>query len=263
MTTRDIQSTVATSQHTVNYDLPLWDGQDITSWQGNLNDAMNKIDTAMYENRTLMLGYQAIADKLEETNSSTVELVNEVNQQLAEINQKYDEVKEQLATAGQKITQAEQAIINLQNEDETVKMQLDTMQDDIGKLMEWHTGINVDLSAIPNSGDDIVGQRGGTFRIIGARFVGSVLSITVSYTPSTNLVPSDYIPNSNGIIMAIMEQLNIVNPVYYGIGVIAVSDDGTRITSEISGFGPSIVTVEKETYLKSGIFNCKAVILQS
>lgn len=172
MTTRDVQSTVATSQHTVNYDLPLWNGTDITSWQGNLNDAFNKIDTAMFENKTAMLGYQEIADKLEDTNSSTVELVEQVNQQLTDINAKYDEVKAGLQAANQQITEANQAILALQQEDESVKVQMDTMQDDIGKLMEWVTGYIITLETpivlTADGGND-------TCSVESFRFVGGII----------------------------------------------------------------------------------------
>lgn len=154
MTNRDTASTTATSQSTVNYDLPLWSGGDITTWQGNLNDAMDKIDTALFENKTLMLGYKEIADQLEGTNSSTVELVNAVNAQLTEINTKYEEVKAGLEVAVLNITEANQAILNLQAEDIAVKAQLDEMRDDIGKLMEWHAGVWIKYNDVFIIGED-------------------------------------------------------------------------------------------------------------
>ena len=43
------ESTVTTTYHTVNYDLPLWAGDDATSWLTQVNDAMNKIDSGIYD----------------------------------------------------------------------------------------------------------------------------------------------------------------------------------------------------------------------
>lgn len=42
-------STVTTSNSTPNYDLPIWEGEDVTSWMGQLNDAMEKIDSGIHE----------------------------------------------------------------------------------------------------------------------------------------------------------------------------------------------------------------------
>lgn len=42
-------STVTTSNHTENYDLPIWEGEDVTSWMTQVNDAMNKIDDGIYD----------------------------------------------------------------------------------------------------------------------------------------------------------------------------------------------------------------------
>ena len=43
------KSTVSTTNHTQNYDLPLWTGEDTTSWLTQMNDAMNKIDDGMWK----------------------------------------------------------------------------------------------------------------------------------------------------------------------------------------------------------------------
>lgn len=178
MTNRNIQSTVATSNHTTNYDLPLWSGQDITTWQGNLNDAFNKIDTAMYENKTLMLGYQEIADKLANMNDIAITKVEEMTEQLADINTAYQEVRDNLAAANQKITEAEQAIINLQHEDDSVKVQMDTMQDDIGKLMDICIGRDY------NPDTPYVSIDNSKLKLIGASCSGSSIVFNIDFDMS-------------------------------------------------------------------------------
>ena len=66
MRNRDLkESTTTTSAATTNYDLPQWNGEDVTSWMTNLNDAFNKIDSAMWANHTSMAGYDKIASDLQ------------------------------------------------------------------------------------------------------------------------------------------------------------------------------------------------------
>lgn len=240
MTNRNAQSTVATSNHTTNYDLPLWSGEDITTWQGNLNDAFNKIDTAMYENKNLMLGYQEIADRLQATNDSTVELVNQVNEQLTEINVNYQEVKDSLVAANQKITEAEQAIINLQHEDDSVKVQMDTMQDDIGKLMEWYVG------TIATTNVPITSQQYPGIKIIGAAINSSCILFVVD-------MDMEGVPEGSGMatfstrdVVLLLDELNLPTPVYSILNSGWIySDNGEHYRLELhnTGNGDDNITI--------------------
>lgn len=261
MTNRNVQSTVATSNHTTNYDLPLWSGQDITTWQGNLNDAFNKIDTAMYENKTLMLGYKEIADKLEETNDSTVDLVNQVNAQLSEINANYQEVKDGLAAANQKITEAEQAIINLQNEDESVKVQMDTMQDDIGKMMEYHTGITFDVSEVAGESHPMTGYKGGTFICTKATLVSSIVTLTFKYTPPNSNIVQDSVSVDNEVLSNIRNLFGFINPKYSDIiGYGGTTEDGLLLTT--FGTGRPSVQAFPGQHVIEGVYSFKALVSQ-
>lgn len=67
------ESTVSTSNHTQNYDLPLWTEGDKTSWLTQVNDAMDKIDNGMVDAKSKALevvGIAADAKKLAEETSA-------------------------------------------------------------------------------------------------------------------------------------------------------------------------------------------------
>lgn len=67
------ESTVSTSNHTQNYDLPLWTEGDKTSWLTQVNDAMNKIDSGMVDAKSKALevvGIAAAAKKLADETSA-------------------------------------------------------------------------------------------------------------------------------------------------------------------------------------------------
>ena len=74
------ESTVSTTNHTQNYDLPLWTEGDKTSWLTQVNDAMNKIDSGMVDAKSKALevvGIAADAKKLaEETSAESRESAN-------------------------------------------------------------------------------------------------------------------------------------------------------------------------------------------
>lgn len=138
MRERDLrEKTTTTTNSTVNYDLPQWNGEDITSWMTNLNDAFNKIDSAMWANHTAMAGYdkiasdlQKLADGLKVDNAEIREALRLVQQgmaqQLAELNQ-----------AKQAITNANIAITQLQQEDNALSAMVEDLQDDIGMLPNY------------------------------------------------------------------------------------------------------------------------------
>lgn len=130
-------STTTTARHTVNYDLPQWNGEDVTSWLVNLNDAFDKIDSAMWANHTAMAGYdkiasdlQKLADELRLDNSEIREALGIIQrgmaEQLAELNQ-----------AKQAITNANIAITQLQQKDNVLSAMVKDLQDDVGMMMNW------------------------------------------------------------------------------------------------------------------------------
>lgn len=140
MVDRKARSTTATSSATVNYDLPLWSGEDITTWQGNLNDAMNKIDTAIFEAKSAADNVQIIGDDLKELLEQTKTENEEIQQKLGDLQQNVTALSHSLSATDTNVSNAQQAIINLNTEYDGMKAQMDTMADDIGKMMEMMHG---------------------------------------------------------------------------------------------------------------------------
>lgn len=142
------ERTATTTNSTVNYDLPQWNGEDVTNWMTNLNDAFNKIDSAMWENHTAMAGYdkiasdlQKLADDLRVDNSEIREALGIIQrgmaQQLTELNQ-----------AKQAIANANIAITQLQQGDNALSAMVEDLRDDIGSLTTVRTIKNEDGSPL-------------------------------------------------------------------------------------------------------------------
>lgn len=128
------ESTVATTASTTNYDLPQWNGEDVTSWMTNLNDAFNKIDSAMWANRTAMAGYDKIASDLQKL-ADGIKVDNaKIREALRIVQQGMGDQLTQLNQAKTDITNANLAISQLQTEDNALSAMIEDLQDDVGML---------------------------------------------------------------------------------------------------------------------------------
>jgi hypothetical protein len=116
------KSTVSTSNHTQNYDLPLWAGEDTTSWLTQMNDAMNKIDDGMVDAKSKALevvGIAADAKKLaEETKAESAAS--------AKIVAGYND---RLTAAEEKIVEHTQDITNLNTRSDQFDVELHSVQE--------------------------------------------------------------------------------------------------------------------------------------
>lgn len=116
------KSTVSTTNHTQNYDLPLWAGEDTTSWLTQMNDAMNKIDDGMVDAKSKALevvGIAADAKKLaEETKAESAES--------AKIVAGYND---RLTGAEEKIVEHTQDITNLNTRSDQFDVELHSVQE--------------------------------------------------------------------------------------------------------------------------------------
>lgn len=130
-------STTTTARHTVNYDLPQWNGEDVTSWLVNLNDAFNKIDSAMWENHTAMAGYDKIASDLQKLADDLRVDNREIRESLDIIQRGMADQLTQLNQAKQDIANANIAITQLQQEDNALSAMVEDLQDDVGMMMNW------------------------------------------------------------------------------------------------------------------------------
>lgn len=130
-------STTTTARHTVNYDLPQWNGEDVTSWLVNLNDAFNKIDSAMWSNHTAMAGYDKIASDLQKLANDLRVDNSEIRESLESIQQGMAQQLAELNQAKRAITNANIAITQLQQEDNVLSAAVEDLQNDIGMMMNW------------------------------------------------------------------------------------------------------------------------------
>lgn len=116
------KSTATTTNHTANYDLPLWAGEDTTSWLTQMNDAMNKIDDGMVDAKSKALevvGIAADAKKLaDETKAESTAS--------AKIVAGYND---RLTAAEEKIVEHTQDITNLNTRSDQFDVELHSVQE--------------------------------------------------------------------------------------------------------------------------------------
>lgn len=176
MRNRDLkESTTTTSTTTTNYDLPQWNGEDVTSWMTNLNDAFNKIDSAMWANHTAMAGYDKIASDLQKL-ADGIKVDNaEIREALRIVQQGMADQLTQLNQAKTDITNINLALSQLQTEDNALSAMIEDLQDDVGMLQEEVHIKNDDMSPLYTiTADDgtileiieIIFRRTGTSAII-------------------------------------------------------------------------------------------------
>lgn len=157
MRNRDLkESTTTTSAATTNYDLPQWNGEDVTSWMTNLNDAFNKIDSAMWANHTAMAGYDKIASDLQKL-ADGIQVENaEIREALRIVQQSMADQLTQLNQAKTDITNANLAISQLQTEDNVLSAMIEDLQDDVGIL-------GGKLNSLTTRVDNLEGGDSGNF----------------------------------------------------------------------------------------------------
>ena len=177
MRNRDLkESTTTTSTTTTNYDLPQWNGEDVTSWMTNLNDAFNKIDSAMWANHTAMAGYDKIASDLQKL-ADGIKVDNaDIREALRIVQQGMADQLTQLNQAKTDITNANLAISQLQTEDNALSAMIEDLQDDIGRV--WSAITNVgniwNLKASNISGKNI------EFNYQGTKHSATIVSVTIT-----------------------------------------------------------------------------------
>lgn len=177
MRNRDLkESTTTTSTATTNYDLPQWNGEDVTSWMGNLNDAFNKIDSAMWANHTAMGGYDKIASDLQKL-ADGIKVDNaEIREALRIVQQGMADQLTQLNQAKTDITNANLAISQLQTEDNALSAMIEDLQDDIGRV--WTEITNV--GSIWNLKASNISGRAIEFNYKGTKHSANIVSVTIT-----------------------------------------------------------------------------------
>lgn len=115
-------STVTTTNHTANYDLPLWTGEDTTSWLTQMNDAMNKIDDGMVDAKSKALEVVGIA-------ADAKKLADETKAESAASAQIVAGYNDRLTAAEEKIVEHTQDITNLNTRSDQFDVELHSVQE--------------------------------------------------------------------------------------------------------------------------------------
>lgn len=116
------KSTVSTTNHTQNYDLPLWAGEDTTSWLTQMNDAMNKIDDGMVDAKSKALEVVGIA-------ADAKKLADETKAESAESAKIVAGYNDRLTAAEEKIVEHTQDITNLNTRSDQFDVELHNVQE--------------------------------------------------------------------------------------------------------------------------------------
>lgn len=115
-------STVTTTNHTANYDLPLWAGEDTTSWLTQMNDAMNKIDDGMVDAKSKALEVVGIA-------ADAKKLADETKAESAASAKIVAGYNDRLTAAEEKIVEHTQDITNLNTRSDQFDVELHSVQE--------------------------------------------------------------------------------------------------------------------------------------
>lgn len=115
-------STVTTTNHTANYDLPLWTGEDTTSWLTQMNDAMNKIDDGMVDAKSKALEVVGIA-------ADAKKLSDETKAESAASAKIVAGYNDRLTAAEEKIVEHTQDITNLNTRSDQFDVELHSVQE--------------------------------------------------------------------------------------------------------------------------------------
>lgn len=116
------KSTVSTTNHTQNYDLPLWAGEDTTSWLTQMNDAMNKIDDGMVDAKSKALEVVGIA-------ADAKKLADETKAESAATAKIVAGYNDRLTAAEEKIVEHTQDISNLNTRSDQFDVELHSVQE--------------------------------------------------------------------------------------------------------------------------------------
>lgn len=116
------KSTVSTTNHTQNYDLPLWAGEDTTSWLTQMNDAMNKIDDGMVDAKSKALEVVGIA-------ADAKKLADETKAESAASAKIVAGYNDRLTATEEKIVEHTQDITNLNTRSDQFDVELHSVQE--------------------------------------------------------------------------------------------------------------------------------------
>lgn len=121
-------------QKTINYQLPLWESKDITSWLTQLNEAMCKIDLALHG---LALRTQPIGEQPED-----------VVADIEKLNKEYTDLKKEFTELKTVVDSNSSAVTTLQTQQTTTTTNVNTLLTNTANLDVRVTAIEAALITI-------------------------------------------------------------------------------------------------------------------
>lgn len=148
------ESTVTTSNHTVNYDLPLWEGDDVTSWLTQVNDAMNKIDTGIYDAKqsshevvTIAENAQKLAEETKAESDASAKIVEGYEDRLKTVEDTTAEHTADLTNLSQRVDTQDAEIHSLKEVEKTILTDVGTLKNSVAQNT---TDLETDKASIQN-----------------------------------------------------------------------------------------------------------------
>lgn len=134
------ESTVTTSNHTVNYDLPLWEGDDVTSWLTQVNDAMDKIDSGIYDAKqsshevvTIAENAQKLAEETKAESDASAKIVEGYEGRLKTVEDTTAEHTTDLTNLSQRVDTQDTEIHSIKEVEQTILTDVGTLKNSVTK----------------------------------------------------------------------------------------------------------------------------------
>lgn len=176
------ESTVTTTNHTVNYDLPLWAGDDATSWLTQVNDAMNKIDSGIYEAKqsshevvTIAENAQKLAEETKAESDASAEIVEGYEGRLRAVEGTTAEHTTDLTNLNKRVDTQDTEIHSLQGVDKTILK-------DIGTLRTGQKSLTTDIEGLQTE----ITQVGRVLKSLGT--VSTQIKAEIASTDGTGVL---------------------------------------------------------------------------
>lgn len=239
------ESTVTTTNHTVNYDLPLWAGDDATSWLTQVNDAMNKIDSGIYDAKqsshevvTIAENTQKLAEETKAESDASAKIVEGYEGRLKTVEDTTAEHTTDLTNLNQRVDTQDTEIHSLQDVDKTVLT-------DIGTLQKGQESLTTDIEELQNE----ITQVGRVLKLLGT--VSTRIEAEIASTDGTGVLHIGGLYGwvyGNGIV--------VVNWAGYSSKFFAMRHTpGTTNTLifDLSSFFNDLLTKARELYKNAGL----------
>lgn len=234
------ESTVTTTNHTVNYDLPLWTGDDATSWLTQVNDAMNKIDSGIYDAKqsshevvTIAENAQKLAEETKAESDASAKIVEGYDGRLKVVESTTAEHTTDLTNLNQRVDTQDTEIHSLQEVDKTVLT-------DIGTLQTGQESLTTDIEELQTE----ITQVGRVLKLLGT--VSTQISAEIASTDGTGVLHIGGLyawVYGNGVV--------VVNWSGYDSALFAMrhtSGVSNTITFDLSSFFNDLLTKARELY---------------